>query len=336
MGDLLDEEKLIPLGELDLLALMPCPLKVPLTELFAGYVRDRSRKKGIDLQCRIESNANRSIDYFAAIAACQSPDELPAIMIAPGFNHFFHRRFKEKFIKPGYFQAVGMIGPRMDWGEMDLRDPEGSYDILSFNPTVMLVDRTNHPDLPLPKRWIDLNEPEYTGLVALRGHLDSNFCEGLFLNTYKEQGEEGIRRLGKAAKIGLHPSQMVKYAGSGKKEAPAVSTIPYSFARLLRPSGQVALIWPEDGAIVNPLLMLVKTECRPQVREMAEMLAGRGIGEIFAAAGFPSPHPQVVNNLPPQARFKWLGWDFLKEKDLGELVPRLEKIFLSVYLEGKG
>lgn len=322
------------LQELDLLGLMPCPLKVPFEQVCNSYVDYlENREEDKNYKCLIESNANKEVNFFDWIASCSEIDQFPGIMMAPGFNHFFSRDFMEKF--RGQFAAVRGVENNAALHDIDLLDPDGHYNILSFNPTVMLVDRTLHQDLPIPRFWADILKPEYENLVALRGHMDENFCEGIIMNIYKEYGEDGVKKLGRSVKMGIHPSQMVKYAGSGKKEAPAISAMPYSFARLVKTNDKVNIVWPGDGAIVNPFVMLVKSSELPRLQEIAEFIAGPQIGQIFASTYFPSYHPDVLNGLPPDAKFKWLGWDFIKGNDLGELVPKLESILLSAHREKK-
>lgn len=312
--------------ELDFLALMPCALKVPFEELFINYVRFQ-QEKGQSFECLIESNVNNDLNFFTRLASCTSIDQLPQIMMAPGFNRFFYRSFTERFLDE--FVTVGSWESNSHKQELGLHDPDNHYTIPCFNPTLLLVDRTVHEDLPIPKRWEDILEPEYEGLVALRGHQLSNFCEGVLLNTYKDHGEEGVKKLGRAVKTGLHPSQMVKYAGSGKKEAPVISTVPYSFARLVKTSELVSLVWPEDGAILNPLVMLVKASSISKLGALGEFIAGPEIGQVFSSTRFPSFHALVNNDFPPEARFKWLGWDFIKQNDLEELIPRLHQILIE-------
>ena len=54
------------------------------------------------------------------------------------------------------------------------------------------------------------------------------------------------------------------------------------------------------------------------------------MGEILSHRGlFPSCHPDVVNQVPDPAPFMWLGWDFIRENDLGELIPKVNEIFLK-------
>jgi ABC-type Fe3+ transport system substrate-binding protein len=315
----------------DMVALMPCPLKVPFEELFNSFMKYYQEQKSIEYSCFIESNANNDLDFFNWVRNCNDIDKLPNIMIAPGFSYFFHREFREKFGDAFAGGDSGQTG--MELQKTGLPDPQNRYYIPCFNPTVMVVDRTVYSDLPIPRRWVDLLKPEYTRQVALRGHQGGQFCEGLFMNIYREKGEEGVIKLGKAAKTGLHPSQMVKFAGSGKKDAPAISTLPYSFSKMVRTNEKVSIVWPEDGAIINPFVMIVKKSAMDRVKDIVDFITGKEVGQAFASAYFPASHRDAQIDLPRGATFKWLGWDFINENDLGSLVPQLESLLVKSYLE---
>ncbi len=317
------------LNHLDFLGLLPCPLKVPFEELLSSFVEHYHKETGTRLSCLVESNANNQIDFFSRLRGISDVQDLPGIVMAPGFSEFFHRGFMAKF--KGSFLSFGPPDTNDLMHGMGLQDPERNYHIPCFNPTVMIVDRTVHRDLPIPTRWSDLLKPEYAGLVALRGHQDGNFCEGTLLTIYREKGKEGVSRLGKAVKAGLHPSQMVKFAGSGKKESPAVSAVPYFFSKTVKTGELVSIVWPEDGAVVNPFVMLVQASKRSRLEAISEFITGAQVGQVFASAYFLSPHPQVKNEVPPKARFNWLGWDFIQNNDLGQLVPDLQRIFLESF-----
>lgn len=315
----------------NLLALMPCPLKIPFEQKVSMFVQGLKRTHSVDLNYQIVSNATQQLGFFSKLALCEDAAELPDIMMAPGFSGFFFRRFLERFVNKGFFQFVIPYETNETLKNVGIPDAFHQYTIPCFNPTVLVVDRTLHRDLPLPETWADLLRPEYTGLLALRGHTDDDFCEGILMNTYKDHGLDGIAKLGRATKTGLHPSQMVKYIGSGNPDSPAVSAMPYSFAQLVKEKKHVTLIWPQDGAIVNPLIMMVKAGLPPHLKELAEYIVGREIGEIFAGAFFPSIHPKAQNQLPENASLKWLGWDFLKSNDIEKLKESLNQVFLQSF-----
>jgi ABC-type Fe3+ transport system substrate-binding protein len=321
------------LRELDFLGLMPCPLQITFEKLFTEYTEHFYKKTGFRLSGLVVSNANNQIDFFSQIETATSIEDYPAIVMAPGFNYFYHRGFMNKY--KNEFISIGPLASNPELKVAQLQDPMGNYYIPCFNPTVMIVDRTLHPDLPIPHKWGDLLKPEYAGQIALRGHQDGNFCEGTLLNIYRDYGIAGIEKLGKAVKIGLHPSQMVKFAGSGKPEAPVISGVPYFFSRAVKTSPLVSIVWPEDGAIANPFVMLVKKSALPRLQNLCEFITSSEIGQVFADSFFPCPHPSVKNNLPPEASLKWLGWDFITSNDLGKLVPMVQQVFLNNYRGGQ-
>ena len=37
----------------------------------------------------------------------------------------------------------------------------------------------------------------------------------------------------------------------------------------------------------------------------------------------------MKNEVPEEAPFMWLGWDFIRDNDIGELIPKVNDIFLK-------
>jgi hypothetical protein len=316
-------------SRLDLLALMPCPLKIPLEKEILKSIRKLNDRYETSLTYQIVSNAVEQAEVFQGVMDSRNIDELPEIMIAPGFSRFFYQDFVRKYRITGCFKSVNEEGVADEFRRLGVNDPDGYYDILGFNPLVFLVDKTRYPDMPTPYQWSDLTKNEYVKKVAYRGHNDREFCEGILLNVYKELGREGIRRLGTSVKSRLHPAQMAKLAGSKSEEAPAVSVIPYSFACMARPSKNVEIVWPEDGAIVNPLVMLVKKNCRPVIMNLATELSDTKISSVFFKGGFYSLYHEEDNRMDKREAFKWLGWDFIKSHNLHELLEELNEIMME-------
>ena len=88
------------------------------------------------------------------------------------------------------------------------------------------------------------------------------------------------------------------------------------------------LVWPTDGAIISPIFMLLRRDAPEAADEIARFFCSKETGEILSHRGlFPSCHPEVQNPVPEGAKFLWLGWDFIREHDLGELIPHLNDLF---------
>ena len=316
---------------LNLLALLPCPLKVPLEQAFHGFLAALPLEQRAGLTFRIEGNANSQLDYADYADHFESLADLPDIVITPGFNSFFHPGFVERFIKTGQFASVNIFAGDRHLAELGITDPDSHYSMLAMNLVVLAVDHTRLGDRPVPRTWSDLMKPEYAKSIAIRGNRDGTFCETLLLALYKEFGSAGLSSLGRNVAWGWHPSQMVKSAGSGREDTPAISALPLFFARHIKNRDKVSIVWPGDGALVSPVTMLVKADKRQELRDLIDFLIGPEVAGICAGAAFPAVHPGVDNNLPDQATFKWIGWDYVKSHDLKALIADTNAAFLRAF-----
>jgi ABC-type Fe3+ transport system substrate-binding protein len=316
---------------LNLFALLPCPLKVPLEEAFNGFLATLAAEQRAGLTFCIEGNANSQIDYAEYADHFETLAEMPDIIITPGFNSFFHPHFVERFIKTGQFASVNDFSGDRHLAAMGITDPDGHYSMLAMNLLVLVVDRTRLGNRPMPQSWADLLEPEYAKSIAIRGNRDGTFCETLLLSLHKDFGTDGLSRLGRNVAWGWHPSQMVKSAGSGRDDTPAISAMPLFFANNIKKLESVSIVWPADGALVSPVTMLVKAEKREELRYLTDFLTGPEVAGICAGAAFPAVHPEVDNRLPENAAFKWIGWDYVKNHDMKALVADSNAAFVRAF-----
>ena len=314
---------------LHLLALLPCPVKVPLEQAFEDFLASLAPQRAAGLRCCLEGNANIEAEYYDTLEAIDALDELPDIVISPGFNSFFEPAFVSRFIRTGLFTSVNDYAGDLHLSRLGVRDPNGHYTMLAMNLLVPVVDLKRLGARRVPRCWADLLAAEYVDSLAIRGHKDGTFCETLLMTLFKEAGTEGLRALGRNVRYGWHPSQMVKAALGSDPAAPAISVMPLFFAQRLQDRADIRVVWPEDGALVSPVTMLVKTQKRGELHDLIGFLTGRQVSAIFADAFFPAVHPEVDNRLPDGAVFKWIGWDYVTGHDIKELVALSNAAFRS-------
>jgi ABC-type Fe3+ transport system substrate-binding protein len=315
--------------ENNVMALMPCAVKVPMEAKIAGYIKN----KNLSLKYEILSNAVVQADFFEDLKTIEDIDKLPDVMIAPGFSRFFFPSFVERFIKTGAFQSSLDFEVSAAYQESGVIDPNAYYDIVAVNPLVFLVDQTNYPDLEPPRKWADLLSSQYEQKIAFRGHTDEDLCEGILFEIYQNHGIEGIKRLARNIKSRLHPSQMVALAGSKKAEAPFISVIPLSFANLVKESDTIQVIWPEDGAVMNPVVMLTKKNCSEDAKVVSRYFISEEVGDLFSEVGFCSLRPGLEARMPRFGKYKWIGWDFLLQTDVKKLHEELNQVVNAHSLE---
>lgn len=314
--------------ETNILALMPCPLKAPLEKVISEKIKEVSKESGKKISYKILSNAVMQEDIFEEISKLDYIEDLPDVLLAPGIGRFFYQDFIKKFRDKGYFESVIKKHENKVFHQTKLYDPKDMYDLIGFNPLVFLVDKTRCKELPTPRKWADLVDPCYEGRIAFRGKDDRSFCEGVLFTIFQIGGKEMIQKLGKSVKCRLHPAEMVKMAGSSNQNAPDISVIPYSFAKMAKKSPYIEIICPEDGAAINPLVMLTKKDASDSVKEIARFIAGKETAHIYSQIGFYSESD--VNEEMNEMNYSWCGWDFIYQNSIRELFQELNEIMFQV------
>ena len=267
------------------------------------------------------------VNYEEYIKYFEDPDEVPDILLTAGYS-FYNRLFMDRFVRNGTFAQIGygLVDPRL--AGAGLIDRESHFAVIAANVLVIVVDTQRLGNLPIPGNWHDLLQPVYARQVVIRGH-NGEFCDIVQLNFFKEYGEKGLAALAQAVKYGLHPAQMVKALKSSRNDIPPIYIMPYFFAKTLADQPNIKIIWPEDGALAFPVSVLIKAEKMTLYKELAEFITGPHIAKVCGAAFFPSVHPAGMAGFPANAGFKWLGWDFIKQHDMENLVEQVNARFVQ-------
>ena len=308
-------------------AMLPCGLRNPFKEYFESTILENS-KKNETLNYLIEGNVNHELSYYPLLDGIRDPDELPDIIMASDVNNFFHRPFIERFVKKGIFSTYTPFIPNPYLEKTGYADPSGNFTMFTANMLVIVVDKDKLGNREMPQNWNDILAPSFKNEIIMRGE-DNFFCNAVMLPFYKDNGFEAIEILARNIKSGKHPAEMVKLAGSNKDEGGTIYIMPYFFTKRIQ-NKHVEIIWPEDGAIVSPVFMLIKKEELETHKPMLDVLLSKNTGDMLTGRYFPSIHPDVSHN-GFRYELKWLGWDFLNNRDIGQLKDEIREVFMNVW-----
>lgn len=308
-------------------AMLPCGLRNPFKEYFESIIQENQQKYK-DLNYLIEGNVNHELSYYPLLDSITDANELPDIIMASDVNNFYHRPFMERFIKNGVFTAYDSFIPNDYLEKVDYNDPNENFTMFTANMLVIVVDKKLLGDRPMPKTWDDIMNPMFENDIIMRGE-DDFFCNAVLLPFYKDHGFSGVQKMARNIKSGMHPAEMVKLVGSGKEEGATIYIMPYFFSKRIK-NKDVKVIWPEDGAIVSPVFLLVKTEKIEENKKLLELLFSKQTGDMMLRCYFPSTNQDIDHSNFPQAA-KWLGWDFLYGNDIGKVKTDIRDSFMEVW-----
>jgi ABC-type Fe3+ transport system substrate-binding protein len=156
-----------------------------------------------------------------------------------------------------------------------------------------------------------------------------DMVDAVILNLYKEFGMDGLQALAYNCKGLMHSSSMVKSAGAQDEDAGTVYIIPAFFAESTQQPKHIRGVWPEDGAAASPLYFLAKKNAHDRLADLLAFFSA-GFASIESAAWFAPMDACVPARLPPEAKFKWVGWDFIEDNDINALRDSLNGQFRAM------
>jgi ABC-type Fe3+ transport system substrate-binding protein len=324
--------ELIPDGKrlrTDFLGNAFCPSRPRFAEAWevfeAAYNAEREGSPGERI-VGVVPNGGCGADIFANITTVRDPGKFPSVVTAGGYQEYFLTGFLEDTAKHLWFAPSEMpYAPNALFDGLDLRDPKGIFNIYGAMPYVIMVNHKKRGGRPVPRRISDLTNPAYKNSLGVL-YAPDDVTELLLLEIWKEQGEAGIRAL--ARNIGM-ASDKFALAESivGRQDGCCVYIMSLFFAQAVPKREHIEIVWPEDGALFCPLYFIRKKESAARQDAIIDFLYGEQLGGTLADGCFPHVHPKAMGRLPKGARFRWVGWDYLYEKNFVERVREIERIY---------
>ncbi len=316
-------------AQVSLQGVLPCPVRIPLLEGFENWLETQTDTIKQDLDYQLQA-ASMGVDWIKdSVKQSETAEVLSDLFISAGFDLFFDKQLIGKYKEQGEFKDFTQLkkyNKDFENDTINLRDPDHQYSMLAVVPAVFLVNQDELGDRKMPESWNDILQPEFENAVSLPIG-DFDLFNAILLNINKTYGRQGIEKLGKSLLRSMHPSEMVK-SHTKKSNKPVVTIMPYFFTKMTKNGGPMKAVWPSDGAIISPIFMLAKAKSQEKLQPYVDFFASKEVGEILSLQGlFPSVHPEINNPVDQGNEYMWLGWDYINQHNIGELIKELENLF---------
>ena len=313
------------LSNLNFFGLTICPMRQIFKDSMEDMLQKNKEEKDLNLRCYIPSGCGCTADVEPLVYT-EEINEFPDVFASIGFREMFKNSIVDKFINKNVFKSAQNKDIHEEFLDARFIDPKGIYTMYAVSPIVILIDKKKLGDLPVPKVWADLLNPIYKDNIILEGS-ENEIYEHILLYFYKEFGYENLKTIAHNIKDACHSVEMVKRAGTAQSTGAAIYALPWFFAKSCPRRDETFIVWPEDGAILNPLCLLAKESNLEKTSLVVDFLLGTEYGTRSANNYFPSINSNVNNKLPLDAKFKWLGWDFIRNNNIEELIISTNEMF---------
>ncbi len=316
----------------DAIGVIPMAIHIQMLEAFEEFRATLQKEKNLTFEGRMASAQEGSDWITKSYSEVEDPCLLPDVCLGRGYDFFFSKTFKDRFIETDVYGSEPAAEENIDFKGLGLQDPKGHYNVFAVIPAVLVIKESALDGLPIPRTWEALLGEKYRNYVAMPD-CNADLPRAVLLALYSRFGEDGVRRLAENVSQLLHPSQLVKKIRSSAKDVPAVSIMPYFFSQVVQGIPGVSVVWPEDGTVLEPLYLLIKSDAKycksdPKAVEAAkEFFLGSRVASVFSKGHFPALRPDIDNGLPKDVPLWWVGWDFLEKHDVIALADRLHLVF---------
>lgn len=318
---------------------IPMAIHLQMLEAFDQFRTTLQEEQNITFEGKMAS-AQKGSGWLADLyGKIDDPRLMPDICLGRGFDFFFSTTFKNRFIETDIFHTTAPLHTNNDFKNIKLSDPRNNYRICSVIPAVLVIKESALNGLAVPHTWEELLSCKYKNRLAMPD-CSADLPRAVLLTLYSHFGEEGVRNLAVNINQLLHPSQLVKKIRSNAADVPAISIMPYFFAKVIQSMPGVKIVWLNDGTIIEPLYVLAKSDpahfkAEPKaVKAAKEFFLGTSVASIFTKGHFPTLHPDIDNGLPENVPLWWIGWDFIHKHDMIALAKQLHTIFDEVMADG--
>ena len=292
------------------------PVQQILSDKFPEYVNDPQ-----NLFLGTQRNLAEQMDM--CLDKMERPEELPEIFISSGFNSLYKFSFLMEQLNEQQFEILN-YPPDTYFATKDLEHPYRLMNLYSGSLSVMVINKKYFGNQPVPSSWYELLSPKLKNSLIM--DVECCFsCNAVLYSFFAEYGPEAIRILGQNTRRCMHPSEMLNEINTNGYNSNALYVMPYTYANKVR-NINYEMVWPGDGAILNPVQILIRKGTKENHLPLLKFLCGKDAGELLEQNGFPALLASSKRKYPGK-KLKWLGWDFIYNHDMQKIKIIIKNLF---------
>lgn len=318
------------LGTLDLLGRMPIPLRRAFKTGVDKTIAQHRKETGNSLKCCC-LGGGEWYSPFDTLATESQPERLPGMLVSTIY---------QDILSPSLLQHYAPNAQSLPMPEMHpacqaagLVDPLGVFRVFSTIPFVWLIDQRRLKGRQPPRVWADLFDPCWAGEIVFGGWRPharvpyQDYNAYLLLSLYREYGPTGLEAFAHNVRQLQHNVRTATQTGSNSHEVGTIAVLPWLQAELCPRRDRTSVVWPEDGALVMPIGLMIKAEAERRLAPLMNYLNGPDLGSVLTRNCYPPVNAAIAGAFPDRARLKWLGWEFFHQQDFAAEQQKAAELF---------
>lgn len=311
---------LLQRGSINLYMNMPCPLKVVSKMVIGEFVEMYNSSHDVPVYSpMLHDGDSKGIEGELKAAKCE--DELPEVLVASGLHTVLSRPFRKRFIDTGIYS--GVTCPRA----LERMTPEyrtlvsqHNIGILGAGYWSIVCDLSMKLEVPYPRKWTDLVDPIYKGLITVHGYHGKASISSLLMVLKDRLGDDAATRFGMNIKNIWHFAEILKRIDSNDARRAPFNLLPNAATVQLPSRKDAGILEFEDGPVLAPMLMFAKTSKIEQCRPLMEFFCSNTMRQALKRGDF-----YLAEDVEWEKPFSFPSWNYLLCHDYEELNLKLNE-----------
>jgi ABC-type Fe3+ transport system substrate-binding protein len=263
--------------------------------------------------------------FFKQVETLTSVAQLPDILITTDINSIYHNSFRKKLLNGDNFEKLH-ISYHSIYNNIGFAHSPKLVGMFAADALVMVVNKSKLVNKPLPREWYELLNPSFYNSIVVCGDRDF-FCNTFFYHYIKNYGLKAVEVLVQNVSARIHPEEMLNTIHTNNSATDLVYIMPFSYAKNIQNKIDYKIVWPDDGAMLIPIQMLVKKGSYEKYEDVINFLTGEVLGSELEKQGL-LPTNSNISPQFPGSKLNWIGWDFIENSDLKDLKENIKKYLL--------
>lgn len=301
---------LLQKGALNLYMNMPCPLKVVAKMVIGEFVEEYNASHSTPIYSPMLLDGN-SKGIEGELKAAQTEDELPEVLIASGLHTVLSRGFKERFIDTGIYTGFTSDDAlkKMPYEYQSLLSHH-NIGVFATGYWSVVCDLSIKLKVPYPRRWRDLVDPIYKDLITVHGYNGKASIAAMLLILREQLGESAIQQFAGNIRNIWHFAEILKRMDSPEPRRTPFNLLPNAATVQMPSRKNAGILEFEDGAILAPMLMFIKTSKMEECRPLIDLFQSDKMRKALRRGDF-----YLADDVDWNAPFSYPSWDFLLHND---------------------
>lgn len=301
---------------------VPCPLKVRLKAELDAFITEYNQHHRIPVHCPTLTECSPH-EFEDAMATASRADDVPDVWVTNNYHTLFTHPFKQRFIDSGTYTGI----TKLEWQTLlppFFREIAAKHNLgfLGFGSWGLVLDASVSPDPVLPKVWDDLAKLEYSGKIGLHGCSGHVSGTALLMVLRARLGEGAIRNFAGNVRYIKHFSQLIKGLDSGDAGRAQFNLMPSAAIRQIPSKKQVVQLALQDGPLLTPMLLFVKTDKLAQCQDILKFFWSDTFRDILSKGDI-----SMLDAMDWQQPYTLADMDYLAAHDFNILSAELDAEF---------